>query len=361
MRIVSHNRARILGGAERATVSLLHGLKLRGHEVLLLCNDAIVMSKSRDAGVPSELCVVGGDIALPHALRLARVLRHKRPDAFIVGTYKKIFLAALGARLARVPRIVARIGLESDTPRSAKYRFALRRLVDGVVVNAKRMAGPFTALDGFDQSKIRVIWNGVDTRHTPADPMKIRQELAIPAHQFLIGTVARLALQKRIDRLLEVTSLLPEVMCIIAGDGTRKDELTKAAESLGVSERVRFLGNREDVGDVMSALDIFVVTSESEGLSNAMLEAMSYGVPVVSTDVSGALDALSTDEEGSSAGIVTSFEPKAIADAITSLKRDPKLRGNMSRIARRRAIKQFSTEQMLSSWEEFLSIPSKGK
>jgi glycosyltransferase involved in cell wall biosynthesis len=88
---------------------------------------------------------------------------------------------------------------------------------------------------------------------------------------------------------------------------------------------------------------------------------MSYGVPVVSTDVSGALDALSTDEEGSSAGIVTSFEPKAIADAITSVKRDPKLRGNMSRIARRRAIKQFSTEQMLSSWEEFLSIPSKGK
>ena len=88
---------------------------------------------------------------------------------------------------------------------------------------------------------------------------------------------------------------------------------------------------------------------------------MSYGVPVVSTDVSGAMDALSTDAEGSTAGIVTSFEPQAIAEAIATLKRDPKLRGNMSRIARRRAIKQFSTEQMLSSWEEFLSRPSNRK
>lgn len=361
MRIVAHNGARIWGGAERATVSLLHGLRGRGHDVLLLCNDPVVMSKSNEAGVPAELCVVGGDIALPHAFRLSRVLRQHRPDAFIVGTYKKVFLAALGARLAGVPRIIARVGLESDTPRSAKYRFALGRWVDGIVVNANRMAGSFAALEGLDQSKIRVIWNGVDTRHVPADPMKIRQELDIPAYQFLIGTVARLALQKRIDRLLEVTSLLPDVMCIIAGDGTRKDELTKAAESLSVSERVRFLGHRDDVGDVLSALDVFVVTSESEGLSNAMLEAMSYGVPVVSTDVSGAMDALSTDAEGSTAGIVTSFEPQAIAEAIATLKRDPKLRGNMSRIARRRAIKQFSTEQMLSSWEEFLSRPSNRK
>src|SRR6185503_12683736 len=316
MRIVAHNGARIWGGAERATVSLLLGLKERGHEVLLLCNDPVVMSRSNERGVPAEICVVGGDIGLPHAFRLSRALRRYRPDAFIVGTWKKLFLAALGARLAGVPRIIARVGLESDTPRSVKYRIALRQWVDGIVVNARRMAGSFESLDGFDSSKIRVIWNGVDTRHAPADPMKLRQELDIPARQFLIGTVARLARQKRLDRLLEVTSLLPDVTCIIAGDGTRREELTEVAESLGVSERVRFLGNRDDVGDVLAALDVFVVTSDSEGLSNAMLEAMSYGVPVVSTDVSGAEDALAPDEDGSKPGIVTSFDSREIAEAI---------------------------------------------
>lgn len=361
MRIVAHNGARIWGGAERATVSLLHGLKGRGHQVVLLCNDPLVVSESNARGVPAELCVVGGDIAVPHAFRLSRVLKRHRPDVFIVGTYKKLFLAALGGRLARVPRIVVRVGLESDTPRSLKYRIALRRWVDGIVVNARRMTNSFASLDGFSSSKIRVIWNGVDSRHPPADPMALRQELGIPANRFIIGTVGRLAIQKRMDRLLEVTGLLPDVSCIIAGDGTRKTELLEKAKSLGVEERVHFLGNRDDVGDVFAALDVFVVTSQSEGLSNAMLEAMSYGVPVVSTDVSGAEDALAPDTDGSMAGIVTSFEPQSIADAIAGLKREPALRGTMSRIARRRAINQFSNEQMLSSWEEFLSAPSPAK
>jgi glycosyltransferase involved in cell wall biosynthesis len=304
---------------------------------------------------------VGGDIALTHAFRLSRALERHKPDVFVIGTYKKLYLATMGARLAHVPRTIVRVGLESDTPRSLKYRIALKRWIDGIAVNARRMVDPFASLGGFDASKIRVIWNGVDARHRPADPMRIRQELGIPAHQFLIGTVARLAIQKRIDRLLEVTQLLPDVICIIAGDGTRRDELAEKAKSLGVEERVRFLGHREDVGDVFAALDVFVVTSESEGLSNSMLEAMSYGVPVVSTDVSGAEDALGPDAEGSTAGFVTGFEPQSIADAIVLLKGDPELRGTMTRIARRRTINQFSTEQMLASWEEFLATPTPRK
>jgi glycosyltransferase involved in cell wall biosynthesis len=359
MFIVAHNGARIWGGAERATVSLLKGLKDRGHRVLLLCNDQKVVSESIARGVPAEICVVGGDVALPHAFRLSRVLRKRRPDVFIVGTYKKLFLASLGARLAGVPRIVVRVGLESDTPRSLKYRVALNRWVDGVAVNGKRMVAAFTSLDGLDSSKVRVIWNGVEAHHPPSDPMKLRQDLGIGANRFLIGTVARLARQKRIDRLLEVTSLLPDVYCIIAGDGTRRDELHEKMRALKIEERVRFLGNRDDVGNVFAALDVFVVTSETEGLSNAMLEAMSYGIPVVSTDVSGAQDALAADDDGLAAGVVTDFDPESIAEAIALLQEDPGTRGSMSRFARRRAITRFSTDQMLTAWEEFLADPSK--
>lgn len=357
MKVVAHNGARIWGGAERATITLLRGLKERGHDVLLLCNDELVASESRANGVPAELCVVGGDIALPHAFRLAGVLRRQRPDAFIIGTYKKLFLASLGARMAGVPRVIARVGLESDTPRSIKYVFALRRWVDGIVVNARRMATAFSTIGGIEASKVRVIWNGVNATHRPADPMKLRQDLGIPANQFLIGTVARLAKQKRIDRLLEVTALLPDVLCVIAGDGTRQAELDEKATSLGIEERVRFLGHRDDVGDVMAALDVFVITSDTEGLSNSMLEAMSYGLPVVSTNVSGAEDALARDEPSGAAGLITDFSPQSIASAIETLRRDPALRATMSRTARKRAITRFSPDQMLSAWEEFLVLP----
>jgi glycosyltransferase involved in cell wall biosynthesis len=357
MRVVAHNGARIWGGAERATVSLLVGLKERGHEVLLLCNDELVASEARSRRVPAELCVVGGDIALPHAFRLARALRRHRPDAFIISTYKKLFFASLGARMAGVPRVIARVGLESDTPRSIKYRVALRHWVDGIVVNARRMADAFSGI-GVDNSKIRVIWNGVNAMHPPADPMALRQDLGIPANQFLIGTVARLEKQKRIDRLLEVTALLPDVVCLIAGDGTRKAELEEKARSLDIEERVRFLGHRDDVGEVMAALDVFVMTSDTEGLSNAMLEAMSYALPIVSTDVSGAEDALARDDHGAAAGLVTDFEPKSIASAIESLRKDPALRATMSRAARKRAITRFSQGQMLAAWEEVLARPT---
>jgi len=349
MRIVAHNGARIWGGAERATIALLKGLHDRGHDVLLLCNDQNVASQAVTRGVPAEVCAIGGDIALPHAFRLSRVLKRHKPDVFIVGTFKKLFLAALGAKMAGVPRVIARVGLESDIPRSIKYRVALKRWTDGVVVNAKRMA------EAFDGNNVRVIWNGVDSRHAAPDAMKLRHELDIPADAFIIGTVARLALQKRIDRLLEATALVPDVLCIIAGEGTRREELRERMSELGVSERVRFLGNRDDVGDVLAALDVFVVTSETEGLSNAMLEAMSYGLPVVSTDVSGAEDALGEDSEGQKAGIVTDFDPRSIAEAISALRNNPELRGAMGVIARRRAVSQFSTDKMLSEWEDFLS------
>jgi len=219
------------------------------------------------------------------------------------------------------------------------------------------MAEAFSSI-GLDSSRIRVIWNSVNAHHAPADPMKLRQDLGIPANQFLIGTVARLAKQKRIDRLLEVTALLPEVMCLIAGDGTRKEELEEKARSLDVEERVRFLGHRDDVGDVMAALDVFVMTSDTEGLSNAMLEAMSYALPIVSTDVSGAEDALVRDDHGAAAGLVTDFEPKSIASAIESLRKDPALRATMSRAARKRAITRFSQGQMLAAWEEVLARPT---
>ena len=162
MRIVAHNGAQIWGGAERATVALLRGLKERGHSVTLLCNADVVARNANAHGLETELCVIGGDIALHHSIRLAMTLRRLAPDAFIIGTFKKLFIAGLGARMAGVPRVVARIGLETDTPRSGKYRYALRRWIDGVAVNARRMIRPFAELEGFESRDIALIWNGVE-------------------------------------------------------------------------------------------------------------------------------------------------------------------------------------------------------
>ena len=358
MRIVAHNGARIWGGAERATVSLLRGLGERGHDVLLLCNDDLVAREAALRGVPSRMCSIGGDVMLHHSIRIARELRKTNPDAFIIGTYKKLFIAALGARLARVPRIIARVGLESDTPRSVKYKIALRRWTDGVAVNAQRIAAPFVELEGFGPGKVKVIPNSVQLRPAATNGQRIRSELRLNGDDFVIGTVARLAKQKRLDRLIRVTAMLPDVRCVIAGDGAARESLSQLAVQLGVSDRVYLLGNREDTHDILDALDVFVLTSDSEGMSNAMLEAMSRGRPVVTTNVSGAEDALAEDEKGVAAGIITAFDDESIANAISRLKRDRALRDALGREGQKRARSRFSRDAMLSAWEEFLSTTS---
>lgn len=354
MRIVAHNGARIWGGAERATVLLLRGLADRGHEVMLLCNTKVVAEHAIARGVPAQICVIAGDPFLHHSFRLSRVLKKLEPDVFVIGTFKKLFLASLGARLAHVPRIVARVGLETDTPRSWKYRKALRSWVDGVVVNARRMVKPFSDLAGFDPGKVRVIWNGVSSPQPRHGEGAVRQELELSDEVFVIGTVGRLAKQKRIDRLIDVVALLPDVQCVVAGDGTRRKSLEEHMYRRGVADRVHFLGERDDTADVIDALDLFVVTSDTEGLSNAMLEAMSRGCPVVSTPVSGADDALSSDANYPAAGIVTEFTPQSIADAIARLRDDRTLRATLGDSARARAQNRFSLDRMLDSWEEFL-------
>jgi glycosyltransferase involved in cell wall biosynthesis len=356
MRVVAHNGARIWGGAERATVALLAGLADRGHDVLLLCNDPVVAGEASSRGVRSEVCVVGGDIAIHHAFRLARVLKRSRPDAFIVGTYKKLFYASLAARMAGVPRVIVRIGLESDTPRSLKYRIALRRWVDGVVVNARRMASAFRDLPGFDEASIRVISNSVQSTAHFAPSRKVRRELRIPEDALVIGTVARLAKQKRIDRLIEAASHVDGVHCVIAGDGAMRPIVETRVNELEMQGRVHLLGNRKDVTDVIDSFDVFVVASDSEGQSNAMLEAMERGKPVVSTNVSGAEDALAPDQEGRAAGSITSFSAQEIAREVRRLAADAGLRLAMGQEGRERARTRFSRDAMLASWEEFLAM-----
>jgi glycosyltransferase involved in cell wall biosynthesis len=147
---------------------------------------------------------------------------------------------------------------------------------------------------------------------------------------------------------------------VIAGEGTARKALEALITQFGVRDRVHLLGNREDTGDVMDALDIFVLTSDSEGMSNAMLEAMARGLPVVTTDVSGARDALAETPEYAAAGLITDFDDESVVSAITRLAGDADLRASLGESGRARARIQFSPTTILSRWEEFLAPQDAG-
>lgn len=356
MFIVAHLGSRLWGGAERAVAVLLLGLQQRGHRVLLLCNDPVVAAPARALGVPAEILPLGGDLSVHHAALLATRLARLRPHALLAGMFKKVWLAGLAGRLSRVPRIVARVGLERDAPRNAKYTVAFGRLVDHVVVVAERLRPPYAALPGYGEGRLSVIPNAARLPPRRGAPGAVRAELGIPAGAPCVGAVARLTAQKRLDRLLDAVGRLPPgVHCIVAGDGPLREPLRRQAGSPGLAGRVHFLGHREDVGDVLAALDVFVMTSEREGMSNAMIEAMAAEVPVVSTDVSGTDEALRPGPDGVAPGLVVEHDAGAVARGIGALLSDAPRRRAMGAAGGLRARHAFSPPRVLDAWERVLS------
>ncbi|HJU88580.1 MAG TPA: glycosyltransferase [Gemmatimonadaceae bacterium] len=358
MFVAAHLAAHVWGGAERAVTLLLRGLQSRGARVHLYCNDRKVADRAGALGVPTSIAALGGDVAVHDAIRFSYVLRRDKPDALIVGTFKKMWLAALAARLAGVPHTVARIGLQTDTPRNVKYRAVMSRWVDTIVLTADATRDTYRRLlPSFVAERLVTIPTGVIPPLVTHTRDGVRDELGVPRHARVIGAVARLAKQKRFDRLLEaMVELPPDVYCVVAGEGNALGPLENLARTLGIDTRVHFAGRREDVGNILTALDLFVISSDKEGLSNAMLEALSLGVPVVSTDVSGAREALEPMRDGTAPGEIVPFEPKALAAAIRRILDDPSLRARMSQAAARRARERFDFDRMLDEWERVLRM-----
>ena len=357
MYIVAHIGADAFGGAERATVNLLAGLQDRGHRVLLLTPHDRVAEPATARGLRVQSLQLGGDLALHDAWRFSRVLVREAPDVVLLATWRKVWLGGLGARWAGVPRIVARVGLSTDLPSTAKYRDSVRRLIDAVVVNAEEYHEPFIAASGLDPSRVIAIPNGVRSPERRAEPGAVRRALGLPPEARVVGAVARLTQQKRLDRLISALAELPtDVHVVLAGDGKLRAELEAQAAELNVRERVHFLGHREDVGDVLDALDVFVLCSDKEGLASAMLEAMAAGVPVVCTPVSGVAEALASPPGEVAPGVVVGFETAQLAAALRDLLAEPERLRAMAAAGARRARERFGFDHMLDRYEAVLGM-----
>lgn len=356
LRVAAHNGARRYGGGEKWTVLLLSGLQDRGHAVHLFCGHPEIVERARAAGVPASIGRLGGQLMVPHAVLFSRQLARFRPDALLLGTFKKIWLGGMAARWAGVPTVVSRIGLSTDLPRRHwTYRTALERWVDAVLVNADSIRKDFVAhLPSVDPARVITVYDGIAMEQGRVGQAEARVELDLPLDTAIVGTVTRLSDQKRIDRLLETMAMLPHAHCAIAGEGPLEGALRRQAAKLGIGERVHFLGYRSDVVRVLSALDVFVLTSDREGMANAMLEAMAAGVPVVSTPVSGADEALAAGPNGRLPGLVVPPHPAALAEAIAGILDGHAVRIAMSEEGRRRGRERFSFDRMLDAWEAVL-------
>ena len=344
------------GGLEAMAANLAIALHHRGlrSTIVSLGEGGVLEQPLAAAGVPYHLLGDGRWRNPRTHAQLTRLFRSSGAHVAHTHHFAALLTAALPAAIARVPRTVhtehAFQYLEpSRTLRSTLG--VLSRTTDRFVVVGDEMRDYYRTAVGVDDRRLMVIRNGVDTaRYRPHDDVAAaRRKLGLP-DTILVGSAGRLEPVKNYPLLLRATArarqLAPTLHLVLMGDGGERDALAQLATDLGLQDAVSFLGWRTDANDVMAALDLFALTSISEGLPLGVLEAMACAVPVVTTAV-GDLPRVVHPDVGVT---IPSHDETALADALVGLARDPARRRHMGHRARELVLATYSQQAMVDAY-----------
>jgi len=344
------------GGSERQFAALAKSLDRKAFRVYLGCMQKTGAFLEGLGEVP-DFPFGGSLYGVKSWQARARISRHIRQNrvsiAHAFDFYTNLALIP-AARWARIPVVIGSQRQLGDllTPKQFKAQLWAFHLCDVVICNS-RAAADVLAGRGLPERKIAVIGNGLpDSAFTrtasvlPNRPTSLR-----------VGMVARMNTRsKNHSGLLRAAALLkdkfPATEYVLAGDGPVRADLEKEAADLGIADRVLFLGDRRDIPAVLSSVDMTVLPSFSESLSNSIIESMALGVPVVALRVGGNPELVS-DKPGEERGVlVPSGSDEALAGGLAQLLGDSDLRMRMGANARSFALATFTIDSMRRRHEE---------
>jgi glycosyltransferase involved in cell wall biosynthesis len=341
-------------GAERALLELAGYLGDRGwdsHVVALEGRGAAgLVNRAASLGLPAEAFATGGRLGLlPMVSRLVRLLA-RFPRAIVHSHgYKPDILLSWLRTPRHLPCVATCHNWISDT-RKLKVletldKHALRGF-DHVVAVSPAIASQL-AEGGVSTKRISVIDNGIGVPQAePGARAAVRAELKIPPGERLLVHIGRLTRSKRIDVLLQAMARFadgPPAHLLLAGEGEQRAALAELAEQLRLGEQVHFCGYRNDVGRLMAAADVMVLSSEKEGLPIVVLEAMAARCPIVTTRV-GAIPQVLTD--GEDAWLIAANDVDALCRALSDALGRPEAAAARARNAYARYAAHYSRDVM---------------
>jgi glycosyltransferase involved in cell wall biosynthesis len=340
-------------GAEKQLMLLATGLPRDRFDVHVcaLTRGGPLLEPLQEAGIP--VTVIGKAWKLdPLAYRrLARIVADLKPDIVHTWLFAANAYGRHAAFRAGVKHVIA--GERCVDPWKRWHELAidryLARRTEAIVVNSDGIRD-FYAGQGIPEDLFVTIPNGiratVATDHAPRE--EVLRELGLPADARLIGAVNRLWPQKRIKDLIWSADLLKcvrdDAHLLIIGDGPQRWRLERYNHQLETEDRVHFLGERDDVPRLLPHFDCLWLASSYEGQSNAVMEAMSAGVPVVATDIPGNRDLVVHEETGY---LVAVGDRSAFARLAKLLLEDRDLAERLGAAGRQRMLREFSVEKMV--------------
>jgi glycosyltransferase involved in cell wall biosynthesis len=287
--------------------------------------------------------------------RLARFLRQERVHVLHAHKFGSNVWGTLMGRMARVPVVLAHEhtwSYEGQPLRRLLDRELVARGADRIIAVSHEDQRRMVEIERIDPNRTLFVPNGVPPLSPPSG-CDVRAELGIEAGAPVIGAVGTLRPQKAHHVLVRAAQLLarerPDVQVLLVGDGSERQTLERLARELGIEDKVRFLGHRTDVPDVLRALDVAVCSSDFEGSPLAVMEYMDAGLPVVATTVGGVPDLI---EPGVHGLLVPPRDPTALAAAIADLLREPERAAAMAARAREHRRAEFDIDVLVRRLED---------
>lgn len=347
------------GGQEIRILTEAQGMMARGHRVTLLTPPgARIFQAAHERGIPVEAMPFEKK-TLKGVLAMRRWLRNDPCDVINTHSSTDSWLAALGqvAASRRVPVVRTRhISALVSTSWTTRWLYATAS--DHVVTTGERLKVELEQRLALPPAHATSIPTGIDLNRFSRTAAKAgdttRAMLGIPADALVIGIAATLRSWKGHDYLLEAYTGLanefPSAHLLIVGDGPRRQHLMERIAATGLDSRIHLIGHREDIPDVLAAMDLFALPSyANEGVPQAIMQAMAMELPVVSTTV-GSIDEAVAD--GVTGYLIEPKNTALLGEKLTKLLGDAELRHQMGKAGRDRAQARFSLDAMLDGMEK---------
>ena len=347
------------GGAENGKINLVNNI----NQVSFQCAVCSMAGRGVQTGRVDQTKTAifelnkkpGNDWLIPY--RLVKIFKKWKPDIVHTHSWGTLCEGIVGAKIAGVRRIVHG---EHGTIQQKKRNIIIQRLcwhlVDQVLAVSSAHRDKLAKTINFPSEKILTLMNGVDTTRFSANSFtktELRESLQISGDSIVIGTVGRLVPVKNqkmlISAFAELLPSFPRLRLIIVGDGPLMGDLVRLTQLLDVGKNIQFLGRRSDVPQLLCAMDIFALTSDSEGMSNTILEAMSCSLPVVATETGGNPGLISNNITGK---LVSVNSVDALTEALADLVKDRVKRAAFGRAGREMIEKKYSLAKMVSRYEK---------
>ncbi len=350
------------GGLERMVVNLVGTQRQQGHHCQVVClfEQGTLAGELDALGVPVHVCGKRNGVDLRALARLRGHVRSHASDVLHTHNAMAHYQAVLATRGLGLRGVInTRHGM-GENRKSTRREWLYRRTLPATdaVVTVCRAARDAAIQRGIAPvRKLRVIPNGIRVEAiAPASAalrQRLRQTLGVATATRLVGSVGRLNWAKDQASLIrafgKVHAQLPEVALVLIGGGELLAELQQVAQGEGIADAVHFLGDRDDVHDLLQGLDLFVLSSVSEGYSMALLEACAAALPIVATDVGGTAEIVRAGITGS---LVPARDAQALAGALLGMLRQPGQADAYGRAARAWVEQHGSLQTMAACYQQ---------